>query len=306
MKSLLKPSLNWLLIFVPISICLRFIPSLSNDTALFITSCLAIIPLAGWMGKATEHLAANMGQGVGALLNATFGNAAELIIALVALSKGLIGVVKASITGSIIGNILLVLGISILSGGLKFNRQTFNKTAAHALSTTLILAAIALIIPTVFHIAADQVKGGWTPAAEQHLSLAIAIVLFVTYLATLIFSLRTHKALFTGESHDTQNPEPHGHWSRKKALVVLFVATSFVALTSEFLVGTVESARAAFGLTEVFVGIVIVAVIGNAAEHSTAILMALKNKIRALTPCKNWFGSILLHILAALRLTSSK
>jgi Ca2+:H+ antiporter len=279
MKSLLKPSLNWLLIFVPISICLRFVPFLSHDTALFITSCLSIIPLAGWMGKATEHLAANMGQGVGALLNATFGNAAELIIALVALSKGLIGVVKASITGSIIGNILLVLGLSILSGGLKFNRQTFNKTAAHALSTTLILAAIALIIPTVFHMAADQVKGGWTPAAEQRLSLAIAIVLFVTYLATLIFSLRTHKALFTGESHDTQNTEPHRHWSRKKALIVLFCATAFVALMSEFLVGTVESARTAFGLTEVFVGIVIVAVIGNAAEHSTAILMALKNKM---------------------------
>src|SRR5918998_1824843 len=163
----LRPSLNWLLVFVPVAAALRFVPGFESPTALFIVSCLAIIPLAGWMGHATEHLAEHLGQGVGGLLNATFGNAAELIIALFALSKGLDGVVKASITGSIIGNILLVLGLSFLAGGLKFRRQTFNRTAASINATALTLAAIALIIPSVFHEAAAAVPvaaGGLDPA----------------------------------------------------------------------------------------------------------------------------------------------
>ena len=281
--------MDWLLVFVPVSIALRFVPAWKNDTILFVTSCLAIIPLAGWMGKGTEHLAAKVGEGVGGLLNATFGNAAELIIALMALSKGLTSVVKASITGSILGNLLLVLGVSVVAGGVKFREQRFNRTAAHALCVALLLAAIGLIIPTVFHLTADASPGGWTPVAEQRLSMAIAGVLFLSYLATLWFSLRTHKQLFTGqEAGAEQEKEPAGpaqaeehevEWSRGKSILVLFVATAFVALISEFLVGTVEAARASFGLTEVFVGIIVVAIIGNAAEHSTAVLMALKNKM---------------------------
>src|SRR5829696_8923765 len=175
-SSFLKPSLDWLLVFVPIAILMRFIPTLENPTFLFICSCLAIIPLAGWMGKATEHLAEHLGQGIGGLLNATFGNAAELIIALFALSKGLEGVVKASITGSIIGNMLLVLGLSLIAGGAKFKTQKFDRTAASTSATALTLAAIALLIPTVFHLIAAQVpvgQGGWTPQKEQNLSLAI-------------------------------------------------------------------------------------------------------------------------------------
>src|SRR5215217_2091423 len=156
-SSWLMPSLDWLLVFVPVAIVLRFFPALENPTALFICSCLAIIPLAGWMGKATEHLAEHLGQGIGGLLNATFGNAAELIIALFALSKGLEGVVKASITGSIIGNMLLVLGLSLVAGGLKFKRQTFNRTSSSMSATALTLAAIALLIPTIFHLVAAQV-----------------------------------------------------------------------------------------------------------------------------------------------------
>lgn len=290
-KSWLKPSLNWLLIFVPIAILLRFVPSLNNPTALFIVACLAIIPLAGWMGRATEHLAEHLGQGVGGLLNATFGNAAELIIALFALSRGLEGVVKASITGSIIGNILLVLGLSFLSGGVKFQRQEFNRTAASISATALTLAAIALIIPTIFHQVAAQVpieQGGWTPEREQRLSLAIAIVLFVTYGLTLLFSLVTHRDLFAGEQQQGAAAEvghelsqaAHGeHWSVGKSAGVLLVATGFVALVSEFLVGAVEQAREQLGLTEVFVGVIVVAIIGNAAEHSSAILMAMRNKM---------------------------
>ena len=289
----LKPSLDWLLIFVPIAIVLRFAPGLENPTALFIVSCLAIIPLAGWMGTATEHLAERLGQGIGGLLNATFGNAAELIIALFALSKGLDGVVKASITGSIIGNLLLVLGVSCVAGGLKFPKQIFNRTASSIAATALTLAAIGLIIPTVFHYVAAQVplaQGGWTPEKEQDLSLAVAIVLFVTYIFTLIFSLVTHKNLFLGERVDVadevgeelneiEKEEHHEPWSTKKSAIVLLVATGFVALVSEFLVGAVEGARETLGLTEVFVGVIVVAIIGNAAEHSSAVLMAMRNKM---------------------------
>jgi Ca2+:H+ antiporter len=292
-----RPSLNWLLIFVPIAIVLRFVPSLSNPTALFIVACLAIIPLAGWMGRATEHLAEHLGEGIGGLLNASFGNAAELIIALFALSKGLQGVVKASITGSIIGNILLVLGLSFFLGGVKFTKQVFNRTAASITATALTLAAIGLVIPTVFHQAAALVpvaQGGWTPEREQQLSLAIAVILFLTYAGTLVFSLVTHKELFTGgevsdaPEHDlaaevgrerSQMEDAGEHWSAKKAGVILLTATAFVALVSEFLVGAVEEARGALGFTEVFVGVIVVAIIGNAAEHSSAILMALRNKM---------------------------
>jgi Ca2+:H+ antiporter len=299
-----RPSLNWLLVFVPVAAALRFVPAFENPTALFVVSCLAIIPLAGWMGRATEHLAEHLGEGVGGLLNATFGNAAELIIALFALSKGLEGVVKASITGSIIGNILLVLGLSFFLGGAKFTKQVFNRTAASITATALTLAAIALIIPTIFHQVAATVpveRGGWTAGREQQLSLAIAVVLFLTYLGTLFFSLVTHKQLFAGgdeeggEAHTSLLPErdvagdvgrertemeEEGHqWSWRKAALILFVATAFVALISEFLVGAIERARESLGFTEVFVGVIVVAIIGNAAEHSSAILMALRNKM---------------------------
>ena len=273
----LKPSLSWLLLIVPIAIVLRFWPGAENPTALFICSAIGIIPLAGWMGRATEVLAARMGEGAGGLLNATFGNAAELIIAVVALSKGLSGVVKASIAGSIIGNILLVLGLSILCGGTKYSEQRFNRTGARTSTISLSLAAIALIIPTVFHVTAERSPSGWSPIMEQRLSLAIAVVLFITYFCVLGFSLKTHRHFFQGTESELE--EKDESWSRGKAIMVLLVATGFVALLSEFLVGTIESIRATFGITETFVGIIVVAIIGNAAEHSTAILMALKNKM---------------------------
>lgn len=294
-RSWLRPRLDWLLVFVPVAIALRYLPSLENPTALFIVSCLAIIPLAGWMGRATEHLAEHLGPGIGGLLNATFGNAAELIIGLFALSKGLTGVVKASITGSIIGNILLVLGLSFLSGGIKFRKQEFNRVAAGASATALTLGAIALVIPTVFHQTAAAVpvaQGGWTPAKEQGLSLAIAVVLFLTYVLMLVFSLVTHRDLFgadeakdvaceAGEELSRLEAEEGAHapWSMGRSVGILLGATAFVALISEFLVGAIESARVSMGLTEVFVGVIVVAIVGNAAEHSSAVLMALRNKM---------------------------
>src|SRR5437870_12808040 len=198
----MKPSLSWLLIFVPVAFILRFWLGLSNPTALFVCSALAIVPVAGWIGRATEELAARMGEGLGGLLNATFGNAAELIIAGIALSKGLTNVVKASITGSIIGNVLLVLGLSILMAGTKSKEHRFNRTAATTSVISLSLAAIGLIIPTVFHRAAHSSPAGWSPLIEEKLSLGIAVVMFLTYFCMLGFSLRTHKDLFRGaEKH---------------------------------------------------------------------------------------------------------
>lgn len=273
----IKPSLDWLLIFVPLAVLLRFWPGGISPTALFVCSALGIIPVAGWIGRATEALALRVGEGLGGLLNATFGNAAELIIAGIALSKGLISVVKASITGSIIGNVLLVLGLSILLGGTKYKEQRFNRTAARTSVISLSLAAIGLIIPTVFHHAAAHSPGGWNLLVEQKLSLAIAIVLFLTYFCMLGFSLWTHKHFYQGAHADVE--ERGRQWSRPRAVVILLIATALVALLSEFLVGTIENVRDSVGLTEVFVGVIVVAIVGNAAEHSTAVLVAMKNKM---------------------------
>lgn len=268
--------MNWLLVLVPVAIVLRFWPG-ASPTALFICSAIAIIPLAGWMGRATEALACRMGQGAGGLLNATFGNAAEFIIAAIALNKGLSGVVKASIAGSIIGNILLVLGLSIVCGGAKYSEQKFNKTGARTSTISLSLAALALVVPTIFHVTAEHSPSGWDPAVEHRLCLAIAVVLFLTYFCVLGFSLKTHKHFYQGSNPESEHHEEQ--WPTGRAVLVLLGATVLVALLSEFLVGTIESIRASFGVTEVFVGVIVVAVIGNAAEHSTAVLMALKNKM---------------------------
>jgi Ca2+:H+ antiporter len=268
--------LDFLLIAVPVALALRCISAWRNDTLLFIVAALAIVPLAGWMGRATEQLAARSGAGVGGFLNATFGNAAELIIALVALNKGLTGVVKASITGSIIGNLLLVLGASTLVGGVRYRKQTFNQTAARISVTSLGLAAIALLAPTIFHGASVSRPGGWSVTAEQRLSLAIVLVLFLTYFFSLFFHLFTHRELFAGPSEKEGGER---HWPLWQSVTALAGATALVALLSEFLVGSIEAARRSLGLTETFVGVVVVAFVGNAAEHSTAVWAAWKNKM---------------------------
>ena len=262
--------LNWLLIFVPVTIALEFLAPESH-TLIFIVSCLAIVPLAGWLGRATEQLAHHTGEGIGGLLNATFGNAAELIIALAAIQKGIYPVVKASLTGSIIGNVLLVLGAAVFAGGLKFREQTFNVTAARAQSTLLTLSAIGFITPAAYHYLAGS--GQW--AREGALSLEISIVLLLAYAAHLIFSLFTHKQLFAGEP-----PEENGApWSVRKSVFILAGATALIAWVSEILVGSVEPAAASFGMTRIFIGVIVVAIVGNAAEHSTAVMMAMKNRM---------------------------
>jgi Ca2+:H+ antiporter len=217
-------------------------------------------------------------------LNATFGNAAELIIALVALQRGLYDVVKASLTGSIIGNILLVLGLACLLGGTGRERQVFDRSAAAVGSTLLGLATIGLVVPAMFHFVAEGAvhRGTLTPGREavleRTLSLEISIVLFAAYILSLIFSLHTHKHLYAGQSHASAHEAP-ARGTARRALVTLLVATAGVAWMSELLVGAVEEASHALGLTEVFVGVIVVAVIGNAAEHSTAVLVAMKNKM---------------------------
>ena len=274
-KLSLTPSLQWLLVCVPgAAIAAYAFPE--QQTILFVLSALAILPLAGMLGEATEHLAVHTGEGVGGLLNATFGNAAELIIAVMALRLGLHDVVKASLTGSIIGNILLVMGASFFAGGLKFRVQSFNPTAARAQATMLTLAAIAMIVPAIFHHLNSSRPNA--VRTEADLSLEICIVLILTYGASLLFSLVTHKELFAGEGVGV---EEHGgrQWSLVRSIGTLAAATVVIAWMSELLVGSVEHAARVFGMTNVFIGVIVVAVIGNAAEHSTAIMMARKNRM---------------------------
>ena len=264
--------MRWLLVFVPAAIGLELLRP-DAHAAIFVVACLAVIPLAGWMGNATEELARHTGDGVGGLLNATFGNAAELIIAVVALQKGLYPVVKASITGSILGNILLVLGAAMLAGGVRHKVQRFNITAARAQSTLLTLAAIALVMPAAFH----HLAGPGAVELEHGVSLIISGVLLVAYALHLVFSLGTHKQLFEGGGAGEEPEEKP--WTVRKCLLVLGGATAAIAWVSEILVGSVQEAAATFGMTSVFIGVVVVAIAGNAAEHSTAVMAAMKNRM---------------------------
>jgi Ca2+:H+ antiporter len=280
MRDVLKPSLDWLLIFIPVVVWVEhFNPG--AHIAIFACACLAVLPLAGWLGRATEHLAERTGEGIGGLLNATFGNAAELIIALIALRKGLFDVVKASLTGSIIGNILLMLGAAFVAGGMKYSTQRFNQSGARIQATMLTLASIGLIVPAAFHYLA----GPHAAALEGGLSLEISVVLLLTYALSLLFSLRTHKQLFTGIPAPTdhrkehQAADHHPSWPLSRSIAVLAVSTALIAWMSEILVGSVEQAAHTLGMTSVFVGVIVVAIIGNAAEHSTAILVARKNRM---------------------------
>jgi Ca2+:H+ antiporter len=268
--------LNLLLVFLPVALVMEYLVH-ASPVAVFITSALGIIPLAGLMGQATERIAERMGEGVGGLLNATFGNAAELIIALIALNAGLHDLVKASITGSIIGNVLLVFGLSALTGGLRFEMQKFNATAASLGTTLLVLSTVGLLVPAIFHLV---VRGSTAVAREQDLSLEISIVLFVTYILSLVFTLKTHRHLYGG-GHGHDGAAEGGAPSIRGAVGLLVVATIGVAVMAELLVGAAEITAESLGWNEVFVGVILVAIIGNAAEHSTAVLMALKNKMDA-------------------------
>ncbi len=263
-------------IFVPATLAFRFLTP-HNHSLIFVSAALAIIPLARWLGRATESLADRAGAAAGGLLNATFGNAAELIIAVSALRAGLPGVVKASLTGSIIGNILLVLGVAFTAGGVRHPTQKFNGRGARSQATLLNLAAVALIAPAAFHaleVVPNRLK-------EIRLSLVIAVILLITYFLGLLFSLKTHKHYFTRPASGEEEISRAGHapWKTRTALLVLATSTAMVALMSEILVGSIEGAASALGMTDVFVGVIVVAVIGNAAEHSTSVMAAVADRM---------------------------
>lgn len=278
-----------LAVFIPAAVALDL--AHASGTLIFFIAALALIPAAAAMGKATEEAAGRAGPGIGGLLNVTFGNAPELIIALFALNKGLHEVVKASVVGSILGNVLLVLGASMLVGGLNaprargrsYREQRFELGAAHAQAAMLLLAVFALTLPAVFELS----KGRGLPSADvalvefpsaaEHLSLAIAIVLILIYAAGLFFSLRTHKELFNpfheDEDHDTEG------WTMRKAVIALALSGVVVAVISEILVGSLEEAAHKAGLSEFFMGAIVVAIAGNAAEHWVAVVVAWKQKM---------------------------
>jgi len=244
----------------------------------FITAALAILPLAAWMGTATEEIAVVVGPGIGGFLNATFGNATELIIALVALNAGLIDVVKASITGSIISNLLLVMGLSMLLGGIRYKEQTFESVIARVNASSMNLAVIAILLPT----AMNYTSIGISEKTVQNLSLAVAVVLILVYGLTLLFSMKTHAYLYdVGVADIEEEAEAVVH---KKPNVwlwsgVLLVCTLLVAFESELLVGSLEVATSQLGLSALFTGVILVPIIGNAAEHATAVTVAMKNKM---------------------------
>ncbi|MFW5763711.1 MAG: calcium/proton exchanger [Coleofasciculus sp.] len=275
--------LSLLLLFVPISIAAHFLEW--GSAIVFITSCVAIVPLAAWMGTATEEIAVVAGPTLGGLLNATFGNATELIIALIALNAGLVNVVKATITGSIIGNLLLVMGLSMLLGGLRYKEQDFQPIVARVNASSMNLAVIAMLLPT----AMDATTPGIDEGTLQGLSVAVAGVLIVVYALTLLFSMKTHSYLFdvgmvdieleAGEAVSSPTAEPEHQVNLGLWIGVLLGVTLLVALESELLVGTLEEATSQLGLTALFTGVILLPIIGNAAEHATAVTVAMKNKM---------------------------
>jgi len=262
--------LKYLFIFIPVSIIgeLLHLP----QTWIFVFSALAIVPLAGIMGECTEVISYYAGNRIGGFLNATFGNATELIISFFAMKAGLFDVVKASIAGSVIGNILLVLGLSMFAGGLKYKTQHFNRKAIDVTSSMLLFAVIGLTIPAIF---THTVSPNLLNTRYEGLSVVVASLMFIIYILSLVFSFYTHKDLYATEAAKEEAPK----WSVKKAIFILIAATVFIGIESEIFVGTIEPMSKAMGLSEFFVGIILVPIIGNAAEHSTALIMALKNKM---------------------------
>jgi Ca2+:H+ antiporter len=268
-------------VFLPVAVVLEL--AHAEPVLVFGAAALAVVPCAAVMGEATEAIAARTGPGIGGLLNVTFGNAPELIIAFFALIDGLQEVVKASIVGSIVGNILLVMGAAMVVGGIPRDKQTFSRTAATAQSAMLLLALAALILPAAFQL----IHGGALPGVGEErvdfgsdverLSFGVAIVLLLTYAAGLLFSLKTHRAVFN--PFQEQEEEEAHHWSIRRAAIFLAISAVLVGLMAEILVGSITEASEEVGLSEFFVGVFIVAIVGNAAEHWVAVLVAAKDKM---------------------------
>ena len=260
-----------LLLAVPISIVLGYVMH-APAVWVFFTACLGVLPLAGYMGEATEHLAHRTGPTIGGLLNATFGNAAELIIAIVALRAGLVELVKASITGSILGNLLLILGLALIAGGTTRSELKFNRTSAGMSAGMLALSVVALVFPALFHSVHPEAAAR---LSELRMSEAVAVILIITYAFSLLFTLRTHRRLFGGEAHPMDAPV----WGSGKAILVLALATVGVAVESELLVHAATEASDTLGFSSAFLGLIIIPIIGNAAEHAAAVMLSRKGQI---------------------------
>jgi Ca2+:H+ antiporter len=264
-----RPKLEWFLALVPVAFILEF--ATHNDVAIFVVSALGILPLAGQIGHATEDLALRLGSTTGGLLNATFGNVTEMIIAIFLIMEGELEVVKASITGSIIGNVLLVLGLSFLVGGWGKPHQEFSRLSAGTHSASLVIAVVALLMPALFHLTPEA-----SDFREEAVSIGVSIVLILVYGAMLFFSFKTHQGFLGGH---TMPAEEKPRWSKGRAVGTLAGATVLVAALSEFLVGALEPTVEDLGVSKLFVGLIVVPIVGNAAEHASAIFLAAKNKM---------------------------
>jgi Ca2+:H+ antiporter len=266
--KILEKIFKLFLIFVPLSLLAEY--THSSPIVIFVLASLAIIPLAKFIGESTEEISVRTGPALGGLLNATFGNATELIISFFSLQAGLTEMVKASITGSIIGNLLLILGMAFFFGGLGKDEQQFNTTAAKTSASTLFLATAAIVMPAVFVLTSKNPSD----ATVETLSIAVSVIMAVSYLASLLFSLHTHKHLYTVDT-----TECVAKWSVKKSVLVLLASTVTVAIMSEILVGSIEPLAKSLGWTEMFIGMIFIAIIGNAAEHVSAITIAVKDRM---------------------------
>ena len=273
LRTFLRKPMNWLLLFIPLTVALEHVAHVSAPV-LFFMAAVAIVPIAAQIVNATEQLAVRTGDAIGGLLNATFGNAPELIIAFVALRAGYLEMVRASLIGAILANLLLALGVSFLLGGIRYHDQRFNPTAARAYSSMMFLAAVSMMVPSAFSrvFGPEQVI-----RQEQLLNIGIAILLLIAYALYILFSLRTHTASFASVNADVEHHE--GLWSVPRAVITLLAASVFAAWMSEILVGAAEETGTALGMSQLFIGIVFVAIVGGAAESGSAIAMARKNKM---------------------------
>lgn len=273
MKDLLKPSIYWLFIFIPIAIYLEHAEA--SAPLVFFSAALSIIPIARLIGNSTEHLATYTGDAVGGLLNATFGNLPELIIAMIALKAGMHDIVLASLAGAILANLLLAMGVSFLVGGIKFHNQDYNVASVRVYSSMMMIAVISLTIPSGFHILAAEKT---SIANENVLNINLAIVLLIGYVLYLFFMVKTHADFFRSEGGG--HAADHGErWSSMRAVITLVVASVLAAFMSEVLVGAAEETGKVLGMSSVFIGVIFLAIVGGAAESISAITMAAKNKM---------------------------
>ena len=274
LSNFLRSPMNWLLLFIPITVALEHLAHVSAPV-LFFMAAVAIVPIAAQIVGATEQLAHRTGDAIGGLLNATFGNAPELIIAFVALKAGLLEMVRASLIGAILANLLLALGVAFLLGGFRYHEQRFNATAARAYSTMMFLAAVSMTVPSAF----SRVFGpNEVIRQEQLLNIGIAVLLLIVYALYILFSLRTHTSSFASVESET-HAEHEEQWSVARAVITLLASSVLAAWMSEILVGAAEETGKALGMSQLFIGIVFVAIVGGAAESGSAIAMARKNKM---------------------------